>query len=238
MLRTVDFHGLKAVEFSKGDYTALLVPGMGANLVRLANTRLGAGDPAYARSRRDRGVQGPSAGVRSADSASRPTASPTGVTPSRAAPTSTPSLSRRSTITTTGAQKRGFHRLEGQRNDRGGDGRVPLPPMRVTTPFSAIFRTSSNARSPTGSRPTGWSRRMFSNRSKLRMPVGVGFHTRCRFRRRRRRGLRDALPSASRSNLTSATSRRAASCRCRSNSPSCARAARSPSATLSKRASR
>lgn len=42
MLRTVDFHGLKAVEFSKGDYTALLVPGMGANLVRLANTRLGA----------------------------------------------------------------------------------------------------------------------------------------------------------------------------------------------------
>ena len=42
MLRTVDFHGLKAVEFSKGDYTALLVPEMGANLVRLANTRLGA----------------------------------------------------------------------------------------------------------------------------------------------------------------------------------------------------
>ena len=42
MLRTVDYHGLKAVEFSKGDYTALLVPEMGANLVRLANTRLGA----------------------------------------------------------------------------------------------------------------------------------------------------------------------------------------------------
>lgn len=32
---------MRAVEFSKGDYTALLVPGTGANLVRLANTRLG-----------------------------------------------------------------------------------------------------------------------------------------------------------------------------------------------------
>lgn len=41
MLRTIDYHGLRAVEFSKGDYTALLIPGMGANLVRLANTRLG-----------------------------------------------------------------------------------------------------------------------------------------------------------------------------------------------------
>lgn len=41
MLRTTDYHGLQAVEFSKGDYTALLIPGMGANLVRLANTRLG-----------------------------------------------------------------------------------------------------------------------------------------------------------------------------------------------------
>ena len=42
MLRAIDFHGLKGVEFSKGDYTALLIPEMGANLVRLANTRLGA----------------------------------------------------------------------------------------------------------------------------------------------------------------------------------------------------
>ncbi len=42
MIRTTDFYGLGAVEFSKGDYTALLVPEMGANLVRLANTRLGA----------------------------------------------------------------------------------------------------------------------------------------------------------------------------------------------------
>ena len=41
MIRCVDFHGLQAVEFSKGDYTALLVPSVGANLVRLANTRLG-----------------------------------------------------------------------------------------------------------------------------------------------------------------------------------------------------
>ena len=42
MLRTIDFHSLKGVEFSKGDYTAVLIPEMGANLVRLANTRLGA----------------------------------------------------------------------------------------------------------------------------------------------------------------------------------------------------
>ena len=42
MLRSIDWHGLRAVEFSKGDYTALLVPEMGTNLVRLANTRLGA----------------------------------------------------------------------------------------------------------------------------------------------------------------------------------------------------
>lgn len=42
MLRCIDWNGLQAVEFSKGDYTALLVPSVGANLVRLANTRLGA----------------------------------------------------------------------------------------------------------------------------------------------------------------------------------------------------
>ena len=42
MLRAIDFHGLKGVEFSKGEYTVLLIPEMGANLVRLANTRLGA----------------------------------------------------------------------------------------------------------------------------------------------------------------------------------------------------
>ena len=41
MLRSIDYHGLRAVEFSKGDYQALLIPGMGANLVRLANVRLG-----------------------------------------------------------------------------------------------------------------------------------------------------------------------------------------------------
>ena len=42
MLRSVDFYGLRAVEFSFGDYTALVVPGQGANLVRLAHTGLGA----------------------------------------------------------------------------------------------------------------------------------------------------------------------------------------------------
>jgi len=42
MLHRIDWNGLQAVEFSKGDYTALLIPSVGANLVRLANTRLGA----------------------------------------------------------------------------------------------------------------------------------------------------------------------------------------------------
>ena len=41
MIRTIDYHGLKAVEFSKGDYVAVVVPEVGANLIRLANTRLG-----------------------------------------------------------------------------------------------------------------------------------------------------------------------------------------------------
>ena len=41
MIRCIDWNGLQAVEFAKGDYTALLVPSVGANLVRLANTRLG-----------------------------------------------------------------------------------------------------------------------------------------------------------------------------------------------------
>lgn len=42
MIRSIDWNGLKAVEFSKGDYTALLVPEVGANLISLKNTRLGA----------------------------------------------------------------------------------------------------------------------------------------------------------------------------------------------------
>ncbi len=42
MLHCIDWNGLQAVEFAKGDYTALLIPSVGANLVRLANTRLGA----------------------------------------------------------------------------------------------------------------------------------------------------------------------------------------------------
>ena len=41
MLRSVDYCGLRAVEFSKGDYAALLIPAMGANLIRLADTRRG-----------------------------------------------------------------------------------------------------------------------------------------------------------------------------------------------------
>ncbi len=41
MIRTVDYHGLRVVEFTKGDYAAWLVPEVGANLIRLANTRLG-----------------------------------------------------------------------------------------------------------------------------------------------------------------------------------------------------
>lgn len=41
MIRSIDYHGLSAVEFAKGDYTALVIPSVGANLIRLANTRLG-----------------------------------------------------------------------------------------------------------------------------------------------------------------------------------------------------
>ncbi len=41
MIRAIDYCGLRAVEFSKGDYVAVVVPGVGANLIRLANTRLG-----------------------------------------------------------------------------------------------------------------------------------------------------------------------------------------------------
>lgn len=41
MIRTVDYCGLRAVEFSKGDYVAVVVPEVGANLIRLANVRLG-----------------------------------------------------------------------------------------------------------------------------------------------------------------------------------------------------
>ena len=35
MLRSIDWNGLQAMEFSKGDYTALLVPSVGANLVQI-----------------------------------------------------------------------------------------------------------------------------------------------------------------------------------------------------------
>lgn len=41
MIRSCEWHGTQAVEFTKRDYTALLVPSVGANLVRLAHTRLG-----------------------------------------------------------------------------------------------------------------------------------------------------------------------------------------------------
>lgn len=42
MLRRREWHGFTVVEFSKGDYTAVVVPEMGANLIRLSNDRLGA----------------------------------------------------------------------------------------------------------------------------------------------------------------------------------------------------
>ena len=41
MIRSLVWNGLQAVEFSKGDYTALLIPSVGANLVRLADTKRG-----------------------------------------------------------------------------------------------------------------------------------------------------------------------------------------------------
>ncbi len=40
MLRTIDYHGLPAVVFSKGEYEAMLVPSVGANLIRLAHKGL------------------------------------------------------------------------------------------------------------------------------------------------------------------------------------------------------
>ncbi|HIW66051.1 MAG TPA: aldose 1-epimerase [Candidatus Alistipes intestinipullorum] len=42
MIRCIDYHGLQAVEFSKGDYTAMVIPSMGANLVRLYHAGTGA----------------------------------------------------------------------------------------------------------------------------------------------------------------------------------------------------
>ena len=42
MIRTLDWHGLAAVEFSKGGYTALLIPEVGANLIRLTHEATGA----------------------------------------------------------------------------------------------------------------------------------------------------------------------------------------------------
>lgn len=42
MIRCIDYHGLQAVEFSKGSYTALLIPSTGANLVRLYHAETGA----------------------------------------------------------------------------------------------------------------------------------------------------------------------------------------------------
>jgi hypothetical protein len=117
MLRAIDFHGLKGVEFSKGEYTALLIPEMGANLVRLANTRLGAeilrtpgpGEIETFRSRPQ--VFG---------SCSRPTASPTAVTSSRDARTSIPSPSRGNGTTTTASSRarRSWYRRPARRTGR------------------------------------------------------------------------------------------------------------------------
>lgn len=88
----------------QGEYTALLIPEMGANLVRLANTRLGAEilrTPGPGRSRHPGAVRR-SSGFRSC---SRPTASPTAVTSSRDARTSIPSPSRGNGTTTTASSR-------------------------------------------------------------------------------------------------------------------------------------
>lgn len=42
MIRGIEWNGLRAVEFSKGGYAALLIPSVGANLVRLAHEESGA----------------------------------------------------------------------------------------------------------------------------------------------------------------------------------------------------
>ncbi len=42
MIRSIDWNGMKAVEFSKGNFTALLIPEVGANLISLRRTDLDA----------------------------------------------------------------------------------------------------------------------------------------------------------------------------------------------------
>ena len=83
---------------------------------------------------------------------------------------------------------------------------------------------------------------MFSNRSKTRMPLGVGVPHPAddSLRGRDRRRLRDApRRRGKRSNSTDATSRRDADCRCRRNFPDCAaKDSGSPGASRSRRASR
>lgn len=41
MLRCIDYRGMRAVEMTKGDYEALLLPGVGANMVRLRHRGFG-----------------------------------------------------------------------------------------------------------------------------------------------------------------------------------------------------
>ena len=125
----------------------------------------GRGDSAHARTRGDRDVPEPSAGLRTAD--------PLPAQPHRRRPLRR-SRDARTSIPITIERERNYHHgvlkseaflvSKAREMDRGGDGRMPLlrqcgERCRIT----AISRTSSSARSPTGSRPKGWSRRWCSS---------------------------------------------------------------------------
>ena len=159
MLRSTDWHGMRAVEFSKGDYTALLIPGMGANLIRLTNTRLGA---EILRAPADDEVE---------TFKGRPHVFglPLLFPPNRIADGRYTFEGRTYQFPITIETEHNYHHgiLKSQPFavskawETGEEVLVECRSIRTpeTTRFSATFRTSSNARSLSALRPKGWSRR-------------------------------------------------------------------------------
>ena len=146
MLRCIDWHGLQAVEFGKGDYEALLIPGFGANLVRLANVRLGVEI-----------LRTPAADeIETFKGRPHVFGLPVLFPPNRIADgtftfggRTCPSRRSRSTITTTESSRvsPSPSRRRGRRTRRYSSSAATTP-MRATTRFSATSRTSSSARYP------------------------------------------------------------------------------------------
>ena len=179
MLRSIAWHGMRAVEFSKGDYAALLVPDMGANLVRLADTRRGieilrapAGDEVEEFRRRPH-VFG----------------LPILFPPNRIADGQytfdgrTPPLPdhrrERRPLSPRHSQEPAFRRVEGVGNRGRGAGRSAATiRMRGTMRYSAISRTSSSAKIVYRLMAGGLEQEvMFANRSKGADARRRGFHT-------------------------------------------------------------